>query len=93
MSTLMAITPLAHDHWNGPGAWWPIFPIFWGLFWIVVIGFIIFRVRRGGGPPWRQWQHQQSGEGVLAERYARGEIDEREYEQRLGVLRKNRPEK
>ena len=35
--------------------------------------------RMGGGP---------SGESVLAERFARGEIDEQEYRQRREVLRR-----
>jgi len=30
---------------------------------------------------------RDSAERLLAERYARGDIDEREYQQRLGVLR------
>lgn len=30
------------------------------------------------------------GDGLLAERYARGEIDDAEYQQRMSVLRHNR---
>lgn len=38
------------------------------------------------------WRHRMQGdpmsaEGVLRERYARGEVDETEYRQRLEVLR------
>jgi putative membrane protein len=65
-----------------PGGWWPIFPLFWVLFWGVVI-FAVFRFRRGHGP----WHQARSGEGVLSERYARGEITEEEYRERLNVLR------
>lgn len=41
------------------------------------------------------WRHRMQGdptsaEGVLRERYARGDIDETEYQQRLEVLRSNR---
>ena len=40
MNTLMTIAahtgPGYHD---GPGAWWPIFPIFWLLVFIAVIAF------------------------------------------------------
>ena len=77
-----------HDgQWNGPGPWWPIFPFLWLLFIIAV--FATFRfvgVRR-----WRQAQGQagtRAGGARLAERYAAGEIDEQEYERRLGTLRR-----
>ena len=73
---------LAHGaYWGGAG-WWPIFPLFWILLWGVVI-FAVFRFRRGRGP----WHHARSGESVLDERYARGEITEEEYRERLSVLR------
>jgi putative membrane protein len=52
--------------------------LFFGL-WLL---FFLTVVRRRWHPPFRQ-----SGESVLAERYARGEIDESEYRERLGVLR------
>jgi putative membrane protein len=45
--------------------------------------FMVFRFRRGRGP----WHPSHSGEGVLAERYARGEISEEEYRDRLKVLK------
>ena len=65
----------------GPGGWWPIFPLFWLLLWGTVI-FVIFRSRG-------RWGHQrgQSAEDLLAERYARGEIAEDEYRERLNVLK------
>jgi putative membrane protein len=66
----------------GPGPWWPIFPLFWLLF-IGVLIFVVFRFRRGGG----RWHQAQSAEGVLAERYARGEISVEEYRERLNVLK------
>jgi putative membrane protein len=69
------------DGW-GHGGWWPIFPLLWLLFFGVVI-FALFRSRRG----WARWHAGQSAEGVLGERYARGEIGEDEYRERLTVLR------
>jgi putative membrane protein len=42
---------------------------------------------------WRrnhEWATARGGESVLRERYARGEIDETEYRQRLEVLRGDR---
>lgn len=67
---------------GGFSPWFLLFP----LFWILVIGLVIFIARR----TWRtnhRWAARQGGEGVLRERYARGEIDETEYRQRLQVLR------
>ena len=56
------------------------------LVWILVL-FLSFGVLRRTF--WRRDQHRfhaASGRSVLAERYARGEIDEQEYRQRLAVL-------
>jgi putative membrane protein len=74
----------AHGPWDGGGfsPWFLIFP----LFWILVIGLFIFFARR----TWRrnhEWATARGGESVLRERYARGEIDESEYRERLQVLR------
>lgn len=82
----LATEVLAEGANGGPGGWWPIFPILWFLF-IGFLIFTVFRFRRGGPP---QWARGQSGEGVLAERYARGEINEDEYRERLTVLKSNR---
>jgi putative membrane protein len=66
---------------NGPGAWWPIFPItFWAL---VLLGvFLWFRRSRG--------DRLAVAEATLADRYARGDISEEEYRSRLDVLRNRR---
>ena len=71
-----------NDHWDGPGAWWPIFPILWLL---VIVG-IVYAITRFGR---RRWDSggTRSGETKLAERYAAGDIDEQEYRERLAVLR------
>ena len=71
---------LAHSYWvNGPAQWWPIIPL---LFWTTVALAIAFWVRRRRG-----WQRGPSAEDVIAERYARGEVSEAEYRERLAVLR------
>ena len=79
-------TLLAHDYYGHAGGWWFFAPLLW-------IGFFIlfFGVLRGFF--WRRhWRrhghsyHSSSARTVLAERYARGEIDETEYRQRLSVL-------
>ena len=80
---LASMIVATHDHWSGhAGGWWPVFPLLWGL---LIFGFIFFLVRRGGCG--RRGRHGSSGESVLGERYARGEIDEREYRERLEVLK------
>ena len=82
-SAQLLADPTAHGPW-GTG-FWPRFLLF-PLFWILVIGLFIFFARR----TWRrnhEWATARGGESVLRERYARGEIDETEYHQRLDVLR------
>ena len=77
----------SHEHWQGHGGeWWPIFPLLW---FILIFGTIFFFARRGCG----RRHHRSSGESLLGERYARGEIDEREYRERLEVLRTIRESK
>lgn len=82
-------TLLAHDpgYYHG---WW-FFPFFWILGFIFIIFLLrgIFWRRH-----WRNHQHRPWGwvggendpRAILAARYARGEIDESEYRQRLAVL-------
>ncbi|WP_284981108.1 SHOCT domain-containing protein [Arthrobacter sp. efr-133-TYG-118] len=83
-----AAAQLPADVVHGPGdgfVFWPFFLLI-PLFWFLVIGFFIFFGRR----MWRRnhyWAATQGAESVLRERYARGEIDETEYRQRLEVLR------
>ncbi len=70
---------LAHTHWGqGPALWWLI-PL---IFWTTVAVAIVFWVRHRGG-----WRRGPSAEDVIAERYARGEVGEAEYRERLAVLR------
>jgi len=74
---------------NGMGGWgMALMTVSTLLFWGLVIAGIVALVRytgRGvprGGPPAETGTPQR----VLAERYARGEIDEEEYTRRLAVL-------
>ena len=80
VSAVLAVALAAwHGHGWGPGPWFLLFP----LFWLAVIVGLVFLFRR------RRWAHGHagSGEAVLAERYARGEITEDEYRKRVAVLR------
>lgn len=70
---------LSSHHWRGPdGTWFPLLPLLFFALWVAVIVMVARR--------WRH-PHHHSGESVLAERYARGEIDEAEYRERRAVLR------
>lgn len=100
MFTALALTAAAAHHpWGGPGFGWlfVLVPLFWiGVF--ALLFAIVGRRRRAmwaaGGPWGHGWQHAQaaaSAESVLAQRYANGDIDEKEYRARLEVLRSTSP--
>jgi putative membrane protein len=101
MFTALALSAVAFHPWHG-GFWFFLIPLFWIL--LIVALFAIFGRRRrawmhgGYGPHaqygWQGWQHAQaagSAESVLAQRYANGDIDEKEYRARLEVLRSSGP--
>ncbi|HEX4751297.1 MAG TPA: SHOCT domain-containing protein [Solirubrobacterales bacterium] len=81
MTTLTsALAPLAncwHHGWGGP--WVP-------LFWIAVILFIVWLIRRGRWGRPRRYHHHQSAAEVLEHRFARGEIDDDEFRRRRSIL-------
>ena len=66
--------------WGG-GPWWPVFPIFWLLIAGLVVWSIVRFRREGGG------SGSRSADAVLADRFARGEINVDEYRERLKVLK------
>ena len=61
-------------HGFGGGGMW----IFWILIIIALIGFVTFATRRESGPSMKQKTAQE----ILEERYARGEIERDEFEQK-----------
>ncbi|GAB2800717.1 hypothetical protein GCM10027073_36160 [Streptomyces chlorus] len=83
--------------WGG----WFFMAIFMVLFWALVIAGVVALVRylagshhghQGGPPPSSGepgWGSRRA-EDLLAERFARGEIDEDEYKRRLALLREHR---
>jgi putative membrane protein len=71
-----------NDHWDGPGAWWPIFPLLWFLVIATVITLFVRSGRRRS-----RFGGIRAGESRLAERFADGEITEQEYRDRLAVLK------
>ncbi|MEV5408087.1 hypothetical protein AB0K60_04475 [Thermopolyspora sp. NPDC052614] len=79
-------------HMGGPGFFWPIIPLLWMLFWGALI-FLFVRARRRGWNPWgdtRPTSPIANAETILAERFARGEMTDDEYYQRLSVLKEGR---
>lgn len=72
----------------GAGALWPLGVAVHLAFWVLVIGGIVWLVRRG-----TRWQAEgpvRRSLDLLGERYARGEIDRDEYVQRRSVIDRER---
>ena len=61
---------------------WPLIPLFWIVVFALVLRFVVFRGRRFRGE-----SPMDRARGILAERYARGEIDAEEYRRRNSELR------
>ncbi len=79
-------------YWNdggwGWGAWlmMGIFMLgFWGL-----VAWVVVTLVRGSSNPQRSQPTERSAEEILAERFARGEIDKDEFTQRRDALRSMR---
>ena len=103
MSTMLAAAAAHYPGWGGPGwggpGWGGPGPGLWflliPLLWIVVLGvlFAVFgrRWRRAaaenGYGPRGQLSPQRQAEATLAQRFAKGDIDETEYRARLEVIR------
>ena len=67
--------------------------IFFVLFWVAVILVIVALVRWLGASPGQTLpppQQEKSALDILDERFARGEIDQQEYEQKRQVLKNNK---
>ncbi|HZE37590.1 MAG TPA: SHOCT domain-containing protein [Stackebrandtia sp.] len=83
MNTITTAMSTGLAHWGhygwGGGPWFLLFPLFWIA--VIVVIAAVFRRKRGG------WHYNHGAEGVLRERFAKGEISEEEYRQRLEVLR------
>ncbi|WSM17647.1 SHOCT domain-containing protein [Streptomyces sp. NBC_01717] len=80
--------------WYGHGGGWGWFAmsVSMVLFWVVIVGIGVLIFRALGRTT--EHPHVQTGpshEQLLAERFARGEIDEEEYQRRLTTLRASPP--
>ncbi|TDC61982.1 SHOCT domain-containing protein [Actinomadura sp. GC306] len=84
------ITQLGPGGWHDGGdapAYWPVFPIAIGLFWLAVLGAAFYLIRRRMTGTAAVADPMGKARSVLAERFARGEIDEDEYLRRAATLR------
>lgn len=98
MITSLALATAVTHAGPGFGFGW-IFFLLIPLFWIAVFALLFSLGRRrwarnGWGPGHYghgAWAAVRSAESTLAERFAQGDIDEREYRARLEVLRANGP--
>lgn len=80
---------MAHAAW-GWGFWWLV-PLCFGLGWLLLFWVLAGRWRRWGScRGWRGGPQRPDAVEVLRQRFARGEIDEDEYERRRRVLQAER---
>jgi putative membrane protein len=84
MNAALAALPLLTDEggrgWGHP--WWP----FWLFFWAALIGTAVWLIARRRG---RRDEPLDRARGLLAERYARGELSGEEYRERLDELKRS----
>lgn len=80
MNTLNAVTSVVASHGEHDGYWFPF-----GLLWLALLAVGIWFFVRGRGL--RQPSDMDRARGILAERFARGEITGEEYRERLEQLR------
>lgn len=88
-----AHVPGGWGHGPGFGWWFLLIPLFWIALFAVIFAIFGRRWRRnarehGYGPSGRSTPARQA-EATLAERFAKGDIDETEYRARLEVIRAN----
>ncbi len=81
--------------WHGTFGWggWALMLITMAVFWAVIISIVVLVIRYPARD--RKLTHQEgktsrSAEELLAQSYARGELDDDEYRRRVTVLREHR---
>ncbi len=70
-------------YYNGFG-WSFMWPVFW-----IVIGLLFWRFGHYNHSRRHHDDYRDSAKDILSERFAKGEIDEKEYEKRLNILKKH----
>ena len=76
-----------HGHmWGGGGVGWIFGPVMMILFVALTVAVIVLVVRWLGGPGTTQGRKGKNALDILEERFARGEIDKAEFEERRQAL-------
>lgn len=80
--------------WHGNFGWggWAMMLITMAVFWAVIISIVVLVIRylaRDRKLPRQEGKTSRSAEELLAQRYARGELDDDEYRRRVTVLREH----
>ena len=89
MQLLVALAD-TNDRWDGfmdghmGGGWWWAMGLVWLVFFAAVVLIVVLLMRQGGDRGSRS--AHGGAEDVLAERFARGEIDEDEFRRRRAFL-------
>jgi putative membrane protein len=100
-TSLALAAAVVHPVGHGFGWLFFLIPLFWIGVFVLIFALAGRRWRRYGYAghggwghygPWAQAQAARSAESTLAERYAQGDIDEKEYRARLEVLRASAPQ-
>ncbi|MGP3535050.1 SHOCT domain-containing protein [Microbacterium sp. RD1] len=99
MSTILATAATHYPGWGGPGwgggpgpaLWFLLIPLLWIVVFAILFAVFGRRWRRAaaenGYGPHGRLSPQRSAQATLAQRFAKGDIDETEYRARLEVLR------
>lgn len=91
MVALFGVLADAGDAWDHMGGWGGGWMWLWGLAMMALfVVLIVWLVRAGGGDPSASHRAERSStdraRGILAERYARGELSTDEYRERVAGL-------
>ena len=77
-----------HSMWGWDGGWsWGWFGLMHLLWWVLLMALVVVLVRAAAGRRFTSWAGPDRSLEILRERYARGEIDQREYDERVQHLK------
>ncbi len=72
--------------WYGSGDWMEGGFIFMMFFWVLIVIAVVYLVRYTGNPRRGETPMEKTPLQILQERYAKGEIDKKEYEEKKKEL-------
>ena len=87
LDQLLVLQPRGRfDHMDGWGGWMWLTGLVWLLVLVAIAGLVVWLVVRASNPSSATGSDTGSARRILAERFARGEIDEDEYIRRRDLL-------